>query len=75
MTLPERLDADFRGTGLTIGRHPVAHHRRELNKLGVLSAIDAREMRDGSLISRGGVGNRSPTPGHSQGICFFKSGR
>src|SRR6185436_377439 len=29
MTRPERMDADFRGTGLTIGRHPVAYHRAE----------------------------------------------
>src|SRR5258705_8021831 len=30
MTLPERIDADFRGTGLTIGKHPVAYYRSEL---------------------------------------------
>src|SRR6266550_1075583 len=29
MTRPERMDADFRGTGLTIGRHPVAYRRAE----------------------------------------------
>src|SRR4030095_6577280 len=25
MTIPERVNADFRGTGLTIGKHPVAY--------------------------------------------------
>src|SRR4029079_15816807 len=29
MTRPERMEADFRGTGLTIGRHPVAYHRAQ----------------------------------------------
>ena len=50
MTLPEKLDADFRGTGLTIGRHPVAHHRSELNKLGASRAIDIAAMRNGSAV-------------------------
>src|SRR6185295_10768146 len=54
MTRPERMDADFRGTGLTIGRHPVAYHRPELNKLGVCRAIDMQQLRDGSLISVAG---------------------
>ena len=71
MTLPERLDADFRGTGLTIGRHPVAHHRRELNKLGVLSALDAREMRDGSLISVAGWVIVRQRPGTAKGFVFL----
>src|SRR5262249_34872408 len=33
MSITERMDADFRGTGMTIGKHPVAYHRAELNKL------------------------------------------
>ncbi|HET9714136.1 MAG TPA: error-prone DNA polymerase, partial [Pyrinomonadaceae bacterium] len=42
MTLTERVDADFRGTGLTIGKHPVAYHRGELQKLKALRAADIR---------------------------------
>jgi error-prone DNA polymerase len=47
MTIPERMNADFRGTGLTIGKHPVAYHRSELNKLGALRAIDIAKIQDG----------------------------
>jgi error-prone DNA polymerase len=71
MTLPERLDADFRGTGLTIGRHPVAHHRRELDKLGVLSAIAARGMRDGSLVCVAGWVIVRQRPGTAKGFIFL----
>jgi error-prone DNA polymerase len=71
MTLPERLDADFRGTGLTIGRHPVAQHRRELNKLGVLRAIDAREMPDGSLVCVAGWVIVRQRPGTAKGFVFL----
>jgi error-prone DNA polymerase len=71
MTLPERLDADFRGTGLTIGRHPVAHHRRELDKLGVLRAIDARGMLDGSLVCVAGWVIVRQRPGTAKGFVFL----
>ena len=71
MTLPERLDADFRGTGLTIGRHPVAHHRRELDKLGVLRAIDARGLLDGSLVCVAGWVIVRQRPGTAKGFVFL----
>ncbi len=71
MTLTERLDADFRGTNLTIGRHPVAHHRSELNKLGVTRAIDIHEMRDGSLVSVAGWVIVRQRPGTAKGFVFL----
>jgi error-prone DNA polymerase len=71
MTLPERLDADFRGTGLTIGRHPVAHHRRELQKLGVSRATDIQEMRDGSLVRVAGWVIVRQRPGTAKGFVFL----
>ena len=39
MNTQERLTADYRGTGLTVGRHPMAHRRAEMNALGVTPAI------------------------------------
>jgi len=33
MTTEERLSADFRGTGVTIGCHPMAYRRGEMNAL------------------------------------------
>jgi error-prone DNA polymerase len=35
MTTEERLHADYRGTSLTVGRHPMAHHREQMRELGV----------------------------------------
>ena len=71
MTRPERMDADFRGTGLTIGRHPVAYHRAELNKLGACRAIDMQQMRDGSAISVAGWVIVRQRPGTAKGFVFL----
>jgi DNA polymerase III alpha subunit len=71
MTRPERMDADFRGTGLTIGRHPVAYHRAELNKLGACRAIDMQQLRDGSLISVAGWVIVRQRPGTAKGFVFL----
>jgi error-prone DNA polymerase len=71
MTRPERMDADFRGTGLTIGRHPVAFHRAELDKLGACRAIDMQQLRDGSLISVAGWVIVRQRPGTAKGFVFL----
>ncbi|MGI9065383.1 MAG: DNA polymerase III subunit alpha [Pyrinomonadaceae bacterium] len=71
MTRPERMDADFRGTGLTIGRHPVAYHRAELNKLGACRAIDMLKMNDGSVIKVGGWVIVRQRPGTAKGFVFL----
>ena len=71
MTRPERMDADFRGTGLTIGRHPVAYHRAELNRLGACRAIDMQQMNDGTLIKVGGWVIVRQRPGTAKGFVFL----
>jgi error-prone DNA polymerase len=71
MTLPEKLDADFRGTGLTIGRHPVAHYRSELNKLGASRAIDIGGMRNGSAVRVAGWVIVRQRPGTAKGFVFL----
>jgi error-prone DNA polymerase len=71
MTLMERVDADFRGTGLTIGKHPVAHHRGELNKLQALRAIDIRKLRDGSFVRVAGWVIVRQRPGTAKGFMFL----
>jgi error-prone DNA polymerase len=71
MTLPERLQADFRGTGLTIGRHPVAQHRSELNKLGVTRAVDIAGMNNGSLVRVAGWVIVRQRPGTAKGFVFL----
>jgi error-prone DNA polymerase len=71
MTLTERVDADFRGTGLTIGKHPVAHHRGELNKLNALRAIDIRKLRNGTLVRVAGWVIVRQRPGTAKGFMFL----
>jgi error-prone DNA polymerase len=44
MTLEERLDADYGGTGVNIGLHPMAHRRAEMDALGVTRAADLQNM-------------------------------
>ncbi len=71
MSLSERMEADFRGTGLTIGRHPVAHNRNELNKLGASRAIDISEMRNGSAVRVAGWVIVRQRPGTAKGFVFL----
>ena len=71
MTLPERMDADFRGTGLTIGKHPVAYHRSELNKLGALKATDIVNLRNGAMVRVGGWVIVRQRPGTAKGFVFL----
>ncbi|MFN2516156.1 MAG: DNA polymerase III subunit alpha, partial [Pyrinomonadaceae bacterium] len=71
MTRPERMDADFRGMGLTIGRHPVAYHRAELNRLGVCSAIDMQQIHNGSVIKVAGWVIVRQRPGTAKGFVFL----
>jgi len=71
MTLMERVDADFRGTGMTIGKHPVAYHRGELTKLNALRAIDIRKLRNGTLVRVAGWVIVRQRPGTAKGFMFL----
>jgi error-prone DNA polymerase len=71
MTRAERMNADFRGTGLTIGHHPVAYHRAELNRLGACRAIDIQKLRDGTFIKIGGWVIVRQRPGTAKGFVFL----
>jgi error-prone DNA polymerase len=71
MTLTERVDADFRGTGLTIGKHPVAYHRDELNRLQALRAIDIRKLRNGTFVRVAGWVIVRQRPGTAKGFMFL----
>jgi error-prone DNA polymerase len=49
MTSEERLVADFHGTGMTVGPHPMAYYRDHMNSLGVLCANDLANIRNGAM--------------------------
>ena len=71
MTVEERMHADFRGTGLTIGRHPMAYRRAELNGQGVLRALDLQQIRNGRRVKVAGVVIVRQRPGTAKGFLFL----
>jgi error-prone DNA polymerase len=71
MTLNERLNADLHGTGMTIGRHPMAHQRAWLDTLKVARAADLKNMRNGMWVSVAGWVIVRQRPGTAKGFVFL----
>jgi error-prone DNA polymerase len=71
MTLSERLNADLRGTGMTIGRHPMAHQRAWLDTMNVVRAIDLKSMRNGMPVRVAGWVIVRQRPGTAKGFVFL----
>jgi hypothetical protein len=57
MNIEERLVADYAGTGLTVGKHPMHYRRAELRRSNMLSAQELRLCRDGEY---GGISTYRP---------------
>jgi error-prone DNA polymerase len=71
MTESERLVADYAGTGLTIGRHPMALRRDELAMRGVLRAIELHSARQGRVVRVAGMVITRQRPGTAKGFVFL----
>src|SRR5256714_5290753 len=71
MSLNERLNADLRGTGITIGRHPMAHQREWLNTMKVTCAGDLKNMRNGMSVKVAGWVIVRQRPGTAKGFVFL----
>jgi error-prone DNA polymerase len=71
MTPSERLMADYAGTSLTIGPHPVAHRRAELALRGVLRASDLPRGRHGRRVRVAGAVITRQRPGTAKGFVFL----
>ena len=71
MTPDERVVADYAGTGLTIGPHPVAFRRQELALRGVLRAIDLPRARNGRRVRVAGTVITRQRPGTAKGFVFL----
>ncbi|MGH9664686.1 MAG: error-prone DNA polymerase, partial [Bryobacteraceae bacterium] len=67
----ERINADFRGTGLTIGIHPMGLRRAELERLGVTRAIDLGRYRDGQPVRIAGCVICRQRPDTAKGFVFL----
>jgi error-prone DNA polymerase len=71
MNVQERLHADYMGTGLTVGRNPMALRRAELNAMRVLPASALRHGRDGEWVRVAGSVICRQRPGTAKGFVFL----
>ncbi len=71
MTPVERVAADYSGTSLTIGPHPMAMRRREMALRGVLRASDLPRERDGRRVRVAGAVITRQRPGTAKGFVFL----
>jgi error-prone DNA polymerase len=71
MTTKERLHADFSGTGVTVGRHPMSYYRGQMNQRGVLRAIDLHRTPDGRVVTVAGAVIVRQRPGTAKGFLFL----
>jgi len=71
MTIEERLIADCQGTGMTIGRHPMAYHRAEMNRIGVTAAAGLHSIPNGRTVKVAGHVIVRQRPGTAKGILFM----
>ena len=71
MSNEERLVADFRGTGLTLGPHPMAYRRTEMAALGVRPARDLPSLPNGKRVRAAGCVIARQRPGTARGFVFL----
>lgn len=71
MTTDERLNADYAGTGLTSGPHPMIYHRYNLRSAGYLSAGDLAHHINNALVRIAGCVIARQRPGTAKGFVFL----
>src|SRR5271166_1833065 len=71
MTPEERLVADFHGTGLTTGPHPMAYRRADLKRAHVLSAHELTQVTNGRRVRIAGCVIARQRPGTASGFVFL----
>jgi error-prone DNA polymerase len=71
MTTEERLIADYEGTGLTLGPHPMAFRRGALLRMRVSRAADLAAFRHGAWVKVAGAVVVRQRPGTAKGFVFL----
>jgi len=71
MTPEERLVADFHNTGLTVGLHPMAYRRAELDALKVNPASALARLTNGRRVRVAGAAIVRQRPGTAKGFVFL----
>jgi len=71
MTTDERLAADYAGTGLTTGPHPMAWHRAALRSEGIASAQELMDRQSNQSVCIAGCVIARQRPGTAKGFVFL----
>ncbi len=71
MSPVERVVADYAGTGLTVGPHPMALRRQEMRLRGALRACDLPHTRHGRRVRVAGAVITRQRPGTAKGFVFL----
>jgi error-prone DNA polymerase len=71
MSAVERVVADYEGTGMTIGPHPMAMRREEMSLRGALRASDLSRQRHGRRVRVAGAVITRQRPGTAKGFVFL----
>jgi error-prone DNA polymerase len=71
MTTDERLAADYSGSGLTCGPHPISYHRNALKGAGFLSSDDLALCTNNRFMKIAGSVIARQRPGTAKGFVFL----
>jgi error-prone DNA polymerase len=71
MTHQERMTADFAGTGLTTGPHPMAYERAELKRKGFWTAAELENGGTNRFVRIAGSVIARQRPGTAKGFVFL----
>ena len=71
MSDQERLVADFHGSGMTAGPHPMSYCRARLDSMNVKRACDLARIRDGEYTRVAGCVIARQRPGTAKGFVFL----
>jgi error-prone DNA polymerase len=71
MTDDERVVADYHGTGMTVGPHPMSYRRAELNRQGIRMARELAQLPDGVPVRVAGAVIARQRPGTAKGFVFL----
>ena len=71
MTPAQRTYSDFKNSGVSIGLHPMAYHRKRMRSMGVLDAATAKQQRNGMIVKVAGCVITRQRPGTAKGFVFL----
>jgi error-prone DNA polymerase len=71
MDVEERLVADYEGTGMTTGPHPMTYRRAELRAMNIRSAAELKNTAHGKKVTVAGCVITRQRPGTAKGLIFM----